>query len=57
MSTMHGGKGDKPRPFGVSMEEFDKSFETIFGKKEKKTEPVPFAGMMDLEESEYEQRD
>ena len=28
----HGGKGDKPRPFNVPKEEFDKSFETIFGK-------------------------
>jgi hypothetical protein len=26
------GKGSKPRPFNVPKEEFDKSFETIFGK-------------------------
>ena len=31
MSKMHGGKGDKPRPLGVSMEEFDKNFDVIFG--------------------------
>ena len=31
-----GGKGDTPRPLGVSMEEFDKNFDLIFGKKEKK---------------------
>ena len=28
----HGGKGDKPRPLNVPKEEFDKSFENIFGK-------------------------
>ena len=26
----HGGKGDKPRPFSVSQEEFDNRWETIF---------------------------
>lgn len=31
-----GGKGDTPRPLSVSMEEFDKNFDAIFGKKEKK---------------------
>lgn len=30
---MHGGKGDTPRPLGVSMEQFDKNFDAIFGKK------------------------
>lgn len=34
----HGGKGDKPRPLGVSREVFDQRFETIFGKKEKQKE-------------------
>ena len=29
----HGGKGDKPRPFSVPKEQFDKNFEAIFGKK------------------------
>lgn len=28
-----GGKGDTPRPLGVPMEEFDKNFDAIFGKK------------------------
>ena len=32
MSKMHGGKGDKPRPLGVSMEEFDRNFDAIFKK-------------------------
>jgi hypothetical protein len=27
-----GGKGDKPRPFSVDLDKFDKQFETIFGK-------------------------
>lgn len=31
-----GGKGDTPRPLGVSMEQFDKNFEAIFGKKKAK---------------------
>jgi len=35
MSKMHGGKGDTPRPLGVSIETFDKNFEAIFGKKNK----------------------
>lgn len=29
----HGGKGDKPRPLSVPIEEFDNRWETIFGKK------------------------
>ena len=32
-----GGKGDAPRPLGVSMEVFDKNFDAIFGKKKKYT--------------------
>jgi hypothetical protein len=32
-----GGKGDAPRPLGVSMEQFDKNFDAIFGKKKKYT--------------------
>jgi hypothetical protein len=27
-----GGKGDKPRPFSVDLEKYDKQFEAIFGK-------------------------
>lgn len=45
-----GGKGDTPRPLGVPMEEFDKNFEVIFGKKEKTYEPIPFAGMVETGE-------
>jgi hypothetical protein len=32
-----GGKGDAPRPLGVSMEQFDANFDAIFGKKKKYT--------------------
>jgi uncharacterized protein (DUF1810 family) len=35
MSNHDGGKGDAPRPLGVSMEEFDRNFDLIFGKKDK----------------------
>ena len=42
-----GGKGSAPRPLSISMEEFDKNFDAIFGKQEK--EPIPFAGMVDIE--------
>jgi len=35
MSEHDGGKGTAPRPLSVSMEEFDKNFDAIFGKKEK----------------------
>lgn len=30
----HGGKGDSPRPFSVSIDKFNSSFEGIFGKRE-----------------------
>ena len=30
--TNHGGKGDKPRPLSISMEEFDNNWDTIFDK-------------------------
>lgn len=30
------GKGDRPRPFSVPKEQFDKNWEDIFGKKVKK---------------------
>jgi len=33
-----GGKGDTPRPLGVDMAEFDKSWDRIFGDAEKKKE-------------------
>jgi len=28
-----GGKGCKPRPFNIPMNEFDKKFDSVFGKK------------------------
>ena len=40
----HGGKGDKPRPYSVSKEEFDNRFEAIFGKKKKKEETMEIPG-------------
>jgi len=54
MSKHDGGKGDAPRPLGVPMEQFDKNFEAIFGKKEKRNEPIPFAGMVDVDDEEGE---
>ena len=30
-----GGKGDKPRPISVPMDEFDNNWDRIFGKKKK----------------------
>jgi len=47
-----GGKGDAPRPLGVPIEQFDNNFETVFGKKIKKTEPVPFAGYIETGEED-----
>ena len=35
------GKGSKPRPFAIPKDEFDKSFENIFGKKTPKQPWVP----------------
>ena len=35
MTKHDGGKGDAPRPLGVSMEEFDANFDRIFGQKKK----------------------
>ena len=49
-----GGKGDAPRPFSVGLQKFSENFDLIFGKKEKTTEPIPFAGMVELEESDDE---
>lgn len=28
-----GGKGDKPRPYNIPKDQFDKRFESIFGEK------------------------
>ncbi len=35
------GKGSRPRPLSVPLEELDKNFDTIFGKKEPKPRWVP----------------
>lgn len=53
MPNNDGGKGDKPRPLSISLEEFDKNFELIFGKKE----PIPFAGIVDIETTEINKVD
>jgi hypothetical protein len=50
--TRDGGKGDTPRPLVVPVEEFDKNFETIFGKKEKTYEPIPFFGLIENEDED-----
>ena len=45
-----GGKGDTPRPLSVSIEEFDRNFDAIFGKKEKKEDSIQIE--LDLEADE-----
>jgi hypothetical protein len=56
MSKHDGGKGDAPRPLAIPMEQFDKNFEAIFGKKttqpQPQIEPIPFAGMVDTGEDD-----
>lgn len=56
MTKHDGGKGDSPRPLGIPMDQFDKNFESIFGKKANKpqpeVEPIPFLGMLNLEEKD-----
>lgn len=42
----HGGKGDTPRPFGISQEEFAERHEAIFGKKPPR---VPYVYMPEKE--------
>jgi hypothetical protein len=48
---------DSPRPFSVNLEKFADNFDLIFGKKEKKTEqePIPFAGMVNIEEEKKDE--
>jgi hypothetical protein len=53
MPTNDGGKGDKPRPLSISLEQFDANFDAIFGKKE----PIPFAGFVDVEVTEISEID
>ena len=47
-----GGKGDKQRPLAIPEEQFNQNWDNIFKNKQ---EPIPFAGMVDIEpyESEY----
>jgi hypothetical protein len=45
----HGGKGDTPRPFSVSPDEFGNRHETIFGKKPPK---VPYVYVPPVTEDE-----
>tara|TARA_R110000772_G_scaffold180938_1_gene292214 strand:+ start:95 stop:271 length:177 start_codon:yes stop_codon:yes gene_type:complete len=33
------GKGDSPRPIGISYDEWEKKYEKIFGKKEESIRP------------------
>ena len=47
-----GGKGDALRPLGIPMEQFDRQWDEIF--KTGNKEPIPFAGHVDLEESDDE---
>ena len=42
-----GGKGDTPRPLGVPMEQFDKNFDAIFGKKTKHEKDTDCNGKCD----------
>jgi hypothetical protein len=51
MPNNDGGKGDKFRPLAVSLEQFDVNFDAIFGKKE----PIPFAGMVDIDQIELDE--
>lgn len=50
--TRDGGKGDMPRPLSVSIEEFDKNFDTIFKKAEIKPKDVKFE--LEVENDEQE---
>lgn len=49
-----GGKGSAPRPFSVSSEEYDKRWETIFGKKEKR--PLPQTLLDNIKEYEEDNK-
>lgn len=48
-----GGKGSSPRPYSVGMDQFDKNFDKIFGKKVK-VSGVPYEVEMDDMVSELE---
>jgi hypothetical protein len=51
MTTNHGGKGDKQRPLGISQEEFDNRWDSIFKNKEEKEES-PFEIEIEADNSE-----
>lgn len=50
----HGGKGDTPRPFSVSQEDFNKRHEAIFGKKAPK---IPYVYVPPEHEESTEVKD
>jgi hypothetical protein len=50
----HGGKGDTPRPFSVSQEEYQQRHEAIFGKKPAR---VPYVYVPPEQEESTEVKD
>ena len=50
----HGGKGDTPRPFSVSQEEYQNRHEAIFGKKPAR---VPYVYVPPEQEESTEVKD
>lgn len=48
-----GGKGDIKRPLGISEEQFEKSWETIFGKGKQLNKPTYFGGVAPKQEGVY----
>lgn len=48
-----GGKGDIRRPLTVSEEQFNKSWEVIFGNGKKLYKPTTFYGVAPKKEGEY----
>lgn len=48
-----GGKGDRPRPLSVALDEFDNKWETIFGKNKKLNKPTEFGAVAPKKEGEY----
>ena len=53
MSKMHGGKGDTPRPFSISLDKFDTQWEQIFGKGKALNKPTSFYGVAPKQEGVY----
>ena len=48
-----GGKGDKPRPLGVTVEEFDNSWERIFGNGKQLNRPKTIYDVAPKQEGAY----